>query len=96
MQYEALCVFHPNTPDEKLESLVERFKDRIQTSGGRVENINKQGLKELASQFKKHKDIRRAHYVHFLFEGEGRTPNEFRNLINVTEEVVRHIITQVN
>ena len=96
MQYEAICAFHPNTAEEKLDALLQRFKDRIQTSGGQVENIQKQGLKELASRFRKQKDIHRAHYVHLTFAGEGRTPNELRNLIRVTEEVVRYIITQVN
>ena len=96
MQYEAICAFHPNTAEEKLEALLTRFKERIENAGGKVGDVNKQGLKELAYKFQKEKSIHKAYFVHMTFEGGGRTPNELRNFIGVTEEVVRHIITRVN
>jgi len=96
MQYEAICAFHSGTAEEKIDSILNRFEQRIQSNGGKVGKVEKQGQKELAYQFQNSKDLTRAYYVHLTFEGEGRTPNELRNIIHVTEEVVRHIITRVN
>lgn len=92
--YEAICVFHPESKDERIDAILKKLEDKIKGNGGEVEGIKKWGIKKLAFNFKKAKNIKDGFFVLINFKGKGNIPLELGSYLKVTEDVIRYMIAK--
>lgn len=90
--YEAIIIFNPIIKEDKIDASVAKIEKKIKDTGGTDINITKWGMKKLASRVKKLKNSTEGNYVLITFNGESKTPNEIKALLNVSEEVARYSV----
>lgn len=87
--YETMFILRPDLEEEKLNSLVERFKNLIADRGGEVLKTNLWGKRNLAYEIRK---FREGYYVIMQFKGDGEITKELERVYRITDEVLRFII----
>ena len=90
--YEAIIIFNPAVTEDRIDVSISKFEKKIKDSGGTDTITAKWGTRKLASAIKKAKKATEGYYVLINFSGEGRTPNELKALLNVSEEVIRYSV----
>lgn len=90
--YEAIIIFNAGIAEDKIDASVAKFEKKIKDAGGTDIAVNKWGMKKLASPMKKAKKSTDGFYVLINFNGEGKTPNELKSLLNVSEEIIRYSV----
>ncbi|SET75397.1 SSU ribosomal protein S6P [Natronincola peptidivorans] len=90
-KYELLCVFAPDTEEEKRNQLLDKFKGIIETDG-EVENVDEWGLRKLAYEIDK---IKEGYYVLVHFTTNPDNPKELDRNLKIADEVIRHMITRI-
>jgi small subunit ribosomal protein S6 len=90
--YEAIIIFNSVLPEDKRDASILKFEKKIKDAGGIDINTEKWGMKKLASPMKSAKKSSEGFYVLINFNSEGRTPNELKSLLNVSEEVIRYSV----
>ena len=90
--YEAIIIFNPAVTEDRIDASISKFEKKIKDSGGIDTITAKWGTRKLASTIKKAKKATEGYYVLINFSGEGRTPNELKALLNVSEEVIRYSV----
>jgi small subunit ribosomal protein S6 len=90
--YEAILIFNPAVTEDRIDASISKFEKKIKDSGGTDMITAKWGAKKLASTIKKAKKATEGYYVLINFNGEGRTPNELKSLLNVSEEIIRYSV----
>lgn len=91
--YEAMCAFKANLPEEKVNALIARFEKKIADAGGEFVKAEKLGQRKFPFRLKKHKNDKEGLFVLIKFKGEGRTATILRDDFRVQEDIVRHMIT---
>lgn len=94
--YDAIITFNPEMHEEKINAIVSKVEAKIQSLGGEVTKTEKWGMKKMAFSPKKAKGVKEGYYVAIFFKGEGAVPIEVRNILRVTEGVIRYLITVSN
>ena len=92
-KYEAICAFHPNTGEEKMEALLARFEKKIKDNGGEYQNTEKMGLRRLSFTLRKNKGVKEAIFVMVNFSGNGDTVTALRDTFRITEEILRYLVS---
>jgi small subunit ribosomal protein S6 len=90
--YEAIIIFKPEIPEEKIDVSIAKFEKKLRDSGGADIVTAKWGTRKLASMMKKAKKATEGYYILINFNGEGDTPNALRDLLNVSEEIIRYTV----
>jgi small subunit ribosomal protein S6 len=90
--YEAIIIFNPATSEDKIDASVAKFEKKIKDGGGTEIVTAKWGTRKLASPMKKGKKATDGFYILINFNGEGKTPNELKSLLNVSEEIIRYSV----
>jgi small subunit ribosomal protein S6 len=91
--YEAVCVFHPNTAEEKITSVISKIEAKISSLGGTVLKTDKWGMKRLAVSPKNSRTIKEGYYVAVYFDSDPSVPAQVTNIFTVTEDVLRFMIS---
>lgn len=89
MSYELMYIIPSNTSDEEKEAAIAKVNAMIEKDGGKIESVERLGNKKLAYEINKKKD---GFYVLVNFVAETNVPNKLGALLNITTEVMRHII----
>ncbi len=89
MSYELMYIISSNTSDEEKEAAIAKVNAMIEKDGGKIESVERLGNKKLAYEINKKKD---GFYVLVNFVAETNVPNKLGALLNITTEVMRHII----
>ena len=87
--YEAMFIFHPDLPDEKLEQSVQAVEKIIKdnTQGQlKTENL---GKKTLAYPIRK---VNEGYYVNYVFEAQPVAINKVKEELKHSEDILRFII----
>jgi small subunit ribosomal protein S6 len=90
--YEAIIVFNPAVTEDRIDASLAKLEKKIKDSGGADIVTAKWGTRKLASIISKAKKVTEGYYVLINFNGEGRTPNELKSLLNVSEEIIRYSV----
>jgi small subunit ribosomal protein S6 len=90
--YEAILILNSSLTEENVDSAVAKFEKKIKDNGGIDIAVTKWGNKKFATRFASAKKASEGHYVLIRFNGEGKTPNELRDFLNVSEEVLRYSV----
>lgn len=87
--YEAMFIFHPELPDEKLEQSVQAVEKILKDNAEgdlKTENL---GKKTLAYPIRK---MNEGYYVNYLFEAQAAAIDKIRSELKHSEDILRFII----
>lgn len=88
-KYEAVVVFSVANGEEQVTNLVAKFTDLINANGELV-NVDEWGKRKLAYPINYEND---GYYVVYSFDCKPDFPTEFERVINITDGVIRSLVT---
>ena len=86
--YENTIVAKQDLAEKELKTIKEKYNELINKSSGKVIKIEEWGLLNLANKIKNYK---KGFYIHYKFEGNKDTLNEFNKKIKVDSSIIRHL-----
>ncbi|KAJ6689842.1 hypothetical protein OIU85_006174 [Salix viminalis] len=90
--YEVVYLIHEKH-DEEVGSVNEKVQDFVREKKGRIWRFNDWGMRRLAYKIQKAKN---AHYMLMNFELEARWINDFKNMLDKDERVIRHLVIKMD
>ncbi len=87
--YELLFFMDSALTNEVREAVISKFVAIIENGQGKVDTLDRWGLKKLAYPISKKTD---AYYVLINFQGKSDLPMEIERVMNITDGVLRHMI----
>lgn len=91
--YELTCLVPAEYTQEELDKIKTKLSKIVENAKGEVKEVEEWGKKELAYTIKEAgKSYQEANYLHFVFEAEAEHANAVRDVINITDEVIRHLL----
>ena len=91
-RYELMLVLRPDTPDEQVQVLLDRATRSIAAAGGQIVKVSPWGRRRLAYQIGQNRE---GSYFLVLFDAPATAVLELERGLNITEEVMRHLVTRV-
>lgn len=88
-KYEAVVVFSLKNGEEAVQALVAKFSDLIKQNAELV-NIDEWGKRKLAYDINYESE---GYYVVYSFDSKPDFPMEFERIINITDGVMRSLVT---
>jgi len=92
-KYELLYILSTQIDDTAKDAAIEKFSSIVTTAGGTVDKLDKWGVRRLAFPIKFKNE---GFYVLMTFTGEATLPSEITRQMNISDEVLRHIIVKLN
>ena len=90
--YELVVIINPEVADEGIETLVSRISKYVTDNGGTVASVDKWGKKRLAYPLKRFKE---GFYFLARFKIQPNFIKELEASLRISEEVLRHLVTNV-
>src|ERR1700753_4397342 len=90
MQYDIAILYDPDL-EVDLEKATTRVEKIFTDHGAKITNIDNWGKRKLAYPIKKH-DL--AIYVFYTVEMPGANVQKLESVLNITDEVIRFLITK--
>jgi small subunit ribosomal protein S6 len=87
-----MLVLRPDTPDEQVQALLDRATRNIAAAGGQIVKVSPWGRRRLAYQIGQQRE---GSYFLVLFDAPATAVLELERGLNITEEVMRHLVTRV-
>ncbi|HEY7024031.1 MAG TPA: 30S ribosomal protein S6 [Candidatus Limnocylindrales bacterium] len=91
-RYELMLVLRPDTPDEQVQALLDRATRSIAAAGGQIVKVSPWGRRRLAYPIGQNRE---GSYFLVLFDAPPEAVLELERGLNITEEVMRHLVTRV-
>ena len=91
-RYELMLVIRPDAPDDAVQALIDRQTRTIVTAGGQIIKVSPWGRRRLAYKIGPHHE---ASYFIIVFDAPSEAVAELERGLNITEEVLRHLVTRV-
>ena len=88
-KYEVMVVFSIKNGEDNVKALVEKFKALIGKNGA-LEEVNEWGKRKLAYEINYETE---AYYVLYTFESKPDFPAELERVMNITDGVLRSMVT---
>ncbi|KAH7282622.1 hypothetical protein KP509_35G040500 [Ceratopteris richardii] len=86
--YEVMFLVHEDHVDQ-LQYVIQKVKDFIEDKKGKIHRINDWGMRKLAYKIKKSK---MANYILMNIQLDARYTDEFKNLLDKDERIIRHLV----
>ena len=90
--YEHTFIAKQDLQENQSQQLLNKYKDIITKSSGKVLKTEKWGLRNLSHNVKRNK---KGFYFHIKFEGTGKTINELEKAENIDQMLVRYLTVRV-
>jgi small subunit ribosomal protein S6 len=90
-RYELMLIVRPDVPDDKAQAVIDKVTRQIVAAGGQIVKVAPWGRRRLAYQIDR---FREGSYHIVLFEAPGEALNELERTLEITEEVLRHLVTR--
>ena len=91
-RYELMLVVRPDTPDEQVQALLDRSTRSIAAAGGQIVKVSPWGRRRLAYPIGQYRE---GSYFLVLFDAPPDAVLELERGLNITEDVMRHLVTRV-
>ena len=91
-RYELMLVLRPDTPDEQVQSIIDKATRSVISGEGQIIKVSPWGRRRLAYPIGQ---VREGSYFIVLFEAPAAAVLELERGLNITEEVMRHLITRI-
>ena len=92
-KYEVMVVFSLKDGEEPMKALVQKFKERIERHAEAVEVNEEWGKRKLAYPIE---DETEGHYVIYTFQSTPDYPAELSRRLNITDRVLRSLVTVID
>jgi small subunit ribosomal protein S6 len=93
-EYELIFICRPGTPEEEIDKLVGNLQQATAEQQGRVEKIEKWGVRKLAYRVEKQRE---GFYVYLLLRGQrGEMVKELERRLKVTDSVIKYLTVRVD
>ena len=89
--YENTIVLKQDLAEKELDNIRQKYKKLIDEFSGKLLKIENWGLIELSNKIKNYK---KGFFIHFKFEGNKQTLNEFEKKIKLDQSIIRHLIVK--
>lgn len=86
--YEIVFLVHPDQSDQ-VTSMVDRYREGIETSGGKIHRLEDWGRRQLAYPINK---LYKAHYILMNVECGNEALNELETAFRYNDAVIRNLI----
>jgi small subunit ribosomal protein S6 len=90
-RYELMLVLRPDVADDKAQTVIDKTTRQIVASGGQIVKVAPWGRRRLAYQIDRYRE---GSYHIILFEAPGEALVEVERTLQITEEVLRHLVTR--
>ena len=91
-RYELMLVIRPDVADDRSQALVDRITRQLVAGGAQIVKVAPWGRRRLAYQIDRHRE---GSYQIILFEAPPTAIAELEHTLQITEEVLRHLVTRV-
>ncbi len=91
-RYELMLVLRPDTPDEQVQAIIDRSTRSVTGAEGQIIKVSPWGRRRLAYPIGQ---FREGSYFIILFEAPAPAVLELERGLNISEEVMRHLVTRV-
>tara|TARA_B100000945_G_scaffold304352_1_gene289771 strand:+ start:1062 stop:1385 length:324 start_codon:yes stop_codon:yes gene_type:complete len=89
--FENTLITKQDLAKSEVDKIKNKYSDIINNSSGKVIKVEEWGLLNLARKIKKYK---KGFYIHYKFEGNGKTLDEINKKIKIDGSVIRHLIVK--
>ena len=86
--YENTIIAKQDLAEKELKTIKDKYNELINSSSGKVIKIEEWGLLNLANKIKNYK---KGFYIHYKFEGNKTTLNEFDKKIKIDGTIIRNL-----
>lgn len=91
-RYELMLVVRPDAPDERVQEILDRVGRSVAESAGQVVKVSPWGRRRLAYPIGQYRE---GAYFIVVFEAASTAVVDLEHGLNITEEVMRHLVTRV-
>ena len=88
--YEGVIIFAPTVEEEARNTVFERFKGIIETTGS-ITNIDEWGMRKLAYEIN---DFKEGYYIVVKFEAGNESITELDRVAKITDQVIRLMVVR--
>ena len=89
--YEVLYILPPDVEEEAKEGVIEKISKGISDRGGKVEKLNKWGVRTLAYPIKRKKE---GYYVLTEFQMDPKGISSFDESLRYNDQLLRHLLVR--
>lgn len=90
-RYELMLVLRPDVPDDRSQAVIDRTTRQITTAGGQILKVAPWGRRRLAYAIDRYRE---GSYHIVLFQAPPEVLAEMEHTLQITEEVLRHLVTR--
>lgn len=91
-RYELMLVLRPDVADDTVQAVIDRSTRSIVGSGGQIVKVSPWGRRRLAYPIGSQRE---GSYFIIVFDAPAEAVAELERGLNITEEVMRHLVTRV-
>ena len=91
-RYELMLVLRPDVPEDRIQAVLDRSTRAVSTAGGQIVKVSPWGRRRLAYPID---SFHEGSYYILVFEAPSEAVVELERGLNITEEVMRHLVTRV-
>lgn len=92
-EYEMMFILQPDLAEEENEKLIDQATEWVTSSGGKVLEVEKIGIRKLAYRIDGHRD---GFYVLIRLQAEGDTVKQVERRLKVTDPIIKFISVRVD
>jgi small subunit ribosomal protein S6 len=91
-RYELMLVIRPDIGDDAVQTIIDRITRSLIGGGGQIAKVSPWGRRRLAYEIDQFRD---GSYFLIVFDAQAEAVAELERSLNITEEVMRHLVTRV-
>jgi small subunit ribosomal protein S6 len=91
-RYELMLVIRPDVPEDRVQAVLDRSTRTITATSGQIVKVSPWGRRRLAYPIGAYRE---GSYYILVFEAPAEAVLELERGLNITEEVMRHLVTRV-
>ncbi len=91
-RYELMLVIRPDVADDRAQAVIDRSTRTITGAAGQIIKVSPWGRRRLAYPIDGHRE---GSYHIVLFDAPPEVVTELEHGLNITEEVMRHLVTRI-
>lgn len=91
-RYELMLVLRPDTADDRVQQILDRTTRGVAASDGQIVKVSPWGRRRLAYPIS---GYREGSYFIVVFDAPSEAIDELERGLNITEEVMRHLVTRI-
>jgi small subunit ribosomal protein S6 len=92
--YDLIFICRPDTPEEEIQKLVATLEQTVNERGGKVDKVEKWGVRRLAYRIRKHRE---GFYVYVVLRStQGEMIKELERRLKVADPVIKYMTVRLD